>query len=169
MRIRSFPPRKLEHLVFRSVIPTPDIKLRVSSLGCCEWDRYSPGSTCFSRYQLGVPLTSEGTLSEQRHPKVCSDVITLLALVHVAPVAMRANMDASPRGAQDDTEKFGPLKVVLEAIPALYANREVRLTHRTQHSPLTKTLPGNRYCEQQDQNPPFARSRIGGTIQLAPK
>lgn len=78
-------------------------------------------------------------------------------------------MDASPRGAQDDTEKFGPLKVVLEAIPALYANREVRLTHRTQHSPLTKTLPGNRYCEQQDQNPPFARSRIGGTIQLAPK
>ena len=36
-------------------------------------------------------------------------------------------MDTPPRGAQDDRERFGPLKVVLVAIPALYANHEVRL------------------------------------------
>ena len=48
--------------------------------------------------------------------------MTLLAFAHDVPVAERARM-----GAQDDTEKFGPLKVVLGAIPALYANHEVCL------------------------------------------
>ena len=28
--------------------------------------------------------------------------------------------------SNDDTEKFGPLKVILQAIPALCANRDVR-------------------------------------------
>ena len=70
---------------------------------------------------------------------------TLLAFAYDLPVAKRAR-----RGAQDDTEKFGPLKVVLGAIPALYANHEVRLKPRAQRFPFTNTLPGNRCSEQPD-------------------
>ena len=36
---------------------------------------------CFSRHQLRIPITSE-RLNVQRHPEVCSDVMTLLAFIH---------------------------------------------------------------------------------------
>ena len=52
---------------------------------------------------------------------------TLLALTHRAPVVKEAREGTSLEGVEGDTEKkFGPLKAVLERIPALYANHEVR-------------------------------------------
>ena len=52
---------------------------------------------------------------------------TLLALTYRAPVAKGTREGTSLAGAESDTEKkFGPLKVILEGIPALYANHEVR-------------------------------------------
>ena len=55
-----------------------------------------------------------------------------LALTNRAPVAKGAREGTSLAGVESDTEKkFGPLKVVLEAIPALYANHEVRLRLRS--------------------------------------
>ena len=73
-----------------------------------------------------------------------------LAFAHDVPVAERARRGTPPGGAQDDAKKFGPLKVVLEAIHALYANHEVCLKPRAQHFPFTNTLPGNCCCGQQD-------------------
>ena len=52
---------------------------------------------------------------------------TSLALAYRAPVAKRARKDTLLKDGGGSTEKFGPLKVALGAIPALYANREVRL------------------------------------------
>ena len=54
-------------------------------------------------------------------------MITLLALTHDVQVAKRARTGALLEGVEGDAEKFGPLKIVLEAILALYANHEVRL------------------------------------------
>ena len=104
---------------------------------------------CLSRHQLRISITSE-RLNVQRHPEVCLDVMMLLAFVHDVPATKRARRVTLLGGAQDDTEKFGPLKVVLGAIPALYANDEVRLKTRAQRLPFTNTLPGNCRCGQQD-------------------
>ena len=71
-------------------------------------------------------------------------------------------------GAEGDTEKkFDPLKAVLEGIPPLYANHEVRLKLSAQASPLTNILAEDYRCEQQDQKPPSARSFFGRMFQLA--
>ena len=90
---------------------------------------------CFFRHQQRVPITSGERLSEQMHPEVCSDVMTLLTPVHDEPVAKVARRGTLLGGVQDDTEKFGPLKLVLGGIPALYANHEVRLKPCAQYSP----------------------------------
>ena len=76
--------------------------------------------------------------------------MTLLAFAHDVPVVKRARRGTLLGGVQDDTEKFGPLKVVLGTIVALYANHEVCLKPRAQHFPFTNTLPGNCCCGQQD-------------------
>ena len=52
---------------------------------------------------------------------------TPLALAYRAPAAKRDCKSTLLEGVGGNTEKFGPLKVTLGAIPALYANREVRL------------------------------------------
>ena len=104
---------------------------------------------CFSHHQLRIPITSE-RLNVQRPPEVYSDVMTFLAFAHDAPVAEKARRGTLLGGAQNDAEKFGPLKVVLGAIPAIYANHEVRLKPRAQRFPFTNTLPGHCCCGQQD-------------------
>ena len=71
------------------------------------------------------------------------DEITL-ALIYHAPVAKRAQKGTLLAGAEDRTEKFGPLKVALGAIIAYCANREVGLPSPTQYSPFTTTPPGIR-------------------------
>ena len=60
-----------------------------------------------------------------------------LALTHRrAPVAKRTHEGTSLASVEGDTEKkFGPLKVVLEGIPPLYVNHEVRLKLSAQAPP----------------------------------
>ena len=140
--------RKLGHLALRLVIPITEIDLQVSFL--ITWNGTNAHlDLCFSRRQLRIPITSE-KLNVQRHPEVSSVVMTLLAFAHDVPVVKRARRGTLLGGVQDDTEKFGPLKVVLGTIVALYANHEVRLKPRAQCFPFTNALPGNRCCRQQD-------------------
>ena len=92
---------------------------------------------------------------------------TLLTLTHRASVAKEAREGTSLPGAEGDTEKkFGPLKAVLERIPALYANHEVRLKLSAQASPLTNTLAKDHRREQQDKEPPLACHFFGRTFQF---
>ena len=49
------------------------------------------------------------------------------ALVYRALVARKTQEHTLLGGAKSNTEKFGPLKVVLEKICALFADRTVRL------------------------------------------
>ena len=90
---------------------------------------------------------------------------TSLALAYRAPVAKRARKDTLLKDG-GSTEKFGPLKVVLGAIPALYANREVRLKLSTKASPLTNTLVDDHRYERQNQKPPLACGFFGRTFQF---
>ena len=94
--------------------------------------------------------------------------MTVLALIYRVPAAKRAR-SATLLGGEAATERFGPLKVVLGAIPALYANREVRLVSSAPSSPLVNEFPGNRCCEQQDREPPPAHSHVGRAFQFASK
>ena len=87
-------------------------------------------------------MTSKAILGERRHPEVCADTMTVSGLIYRVPVAKRASEAA--------TESFGPLKAVLGAILAHYANREVRLVSPAPSSPLVNAFPGNRCCDQQD-------------------
>ena len=50
-----------------------------------------------------------------------------LALIYHAIDAENTRENALPKGAKSNAEKFGPLKVVLGKIPALFADRTVRL------------------------------------------
>ena len=59
---------------------------------------------------------------------------TPLALAYRAPAAKGARKGTLLEGVGGNTEKFGPLKVTLGGIPALYANREVRLKLSAQAS-----------------------------------
>ena len=87
-------------------------------------------------------MTSKAKLGERRHSEVCADTMTVLGLIYRVPVAKRAR-----RVSKAATERFGPLKAVLRAILAHYANREVRLVSPTPSSPLVNAFPGNRYCD----------------------
>ena len=53
----------------------------------------------------------------------------MMASVHIdhAPVAKKTHENTLLGGAKSNTEKFGPLKVVLENIRVLFADRTVRL------------------------------------------
>ena len=75
--------------------------------------------------------------------------MSVSALIYRVPVAKRARR-ATMLGGEASTERFGPLKVVLGAIAALYANREVRLVSPAPSSRLMNAFPGNRCCDQQD-------------------
>ena len=67
-------------------------------------------------------------------------IAMMLALTHRASVAEKAREGPSLVGAKNDTEKFGPLKTVLEEVLAQYANREVCLQPIYSNSPLTNTF-----------------------------
>jgi hypothetical protein len=89
---------------------------------------------------------------------------TLLALTYCAPVTKEVHEGTSLTGVEGDTEKkFGPLKVILEGITALYANHEVRLNLSSQASPLMNTLAEDHRC---DRKPPLARSVFGRMFQF---
>ena len=90
-------------------------------------------------------MTSKAILGERRHPEVCADTMTVFGLIYRVPVAKRAR-----RASEAATESFGPLKAVLGAIFAHYANREVCLVSPAPSSPLVNAFPGNHCCDQQD-------------------
>ena len=50
------------------------------------------------------------------------------AFIHRAPAAKKTHESTLLGGAKGNTEKFGPLKVVLGKIPGLFADRTVRFT-----------------------------------------
>ena len=74
------------------------------------------------------------------------------------PVAKRARKGTLLGGANEATEKFDPLKVVLAAIPALFANREVRLYSPVRNPTLTNTFLEGRHRRKQDRGPPLSCS-----------
>ena len=90
-------------------------------------------------------MTSKAMLGERRHSEVGADTMTVLALIYRVPVAKRARS-----ASETATERFGPLKAVLGAILAHYANCEVRFVSPAPGSPLVNAFPGTRYCDQQD-------------------
>lgn len=71
-----------------------------------------------------------GSLSRQRPPEVCADVIVAFAFfTTIPPVELKkAHEGALPEDPEQDTENFGPLKSVLKAVATVHANRKVR-TH----------------------------------------
>ena len=66
--------------------------------------------------------------------------------------------------AKEAMEGFGPLKVVLGSIPALYANLEVSLRPPTQSPSLTNASAGNHHHRKQNRRPPLTYGRIRGTF-----
>ena len=120
----------------------------------------------FLSHQLRMPMTSEGGSAVQKHRKVRADISTLLALTYRTPVAKGTHEGTSLGGVKSNTEKFGPLKVVLGRIPPLYANHEVRLKLSARASPLTNTLAEGYRYEQQDQKPPLACNFFGRMLQF---
>jgi hypothetical protein len=50
--------------------------------------------------------------------------------------AVKSHANTLPDAAESNAEKFGPLKVVLGKIPALFANRTVRLWSPAYSSPF---------------------------------
>lgn len=81
----------------------------------------------FSPNQLGVPVTlQERRLSQQRYSGVCTGIFVPFALFHRLPAAERTHGDALLGDATERAGRFSLLKVVLGAIPTVYANHEVR-------------------------------------------
>ena len=85
------------------------------------------------------------------------------------PIDIRRDVVLKRVTIRDDAAKeaagtFGPLKVVLGAIPALYANSEVRLRSPTQNTSLTNTSAGNHHHWGKNRRPPLTCGRIGGTF-----
>lgn len=108
--------------------------------------------TLFSADKLRIPETlKEGRLSQPGCPGVCVDIMAVLALFHHLPVAKRARKGTLLGDATEAAGKFGPLKVVLGAIPAVYANREVRSRPSSRNPLLTREFStGIRRCGEQD-------------------
>ena len=92
--------------------------------------------------------------------------MTASTLIHHALVAKETHEHTSIGGEKSNTEKFGPLKVVLEKIRALFADSSVRLRSPALSSPLTQ-FSGSRCRGKQDYNPPLIRSHIRGLFRLA--
>lgn len=124
---------------------------------------------CSPFYQSRTSLTiEEKRLSLQKHPGVCADMIIALAPFHHVPVAKRARRGTLLEGTSEAAEKFGPLKVVLGAIPAVYANREVRSQPPSRDYPLIRaSSTGIDRCGKQDRKPPLTCSCIGRTFRFA--
>ena len=108
-----------------------------------SWPRLL-GHSCgyFFFYQLRAPVTTrkgEGS-SQEGCPGVGVNAMAMTAPFNRAPVAKRPRRRTLLVGAKEAAEKFGPLKVVLEAIPASYANRKVRLELPAE-DPIDKRIP----------------------------
>ena len=125
MKIKSSPRRKLRHLAFRFASLATETNQWVSAPYPHDWARCSYEYLFLSR-QRRTPVTLVRRLSQRRHPGVCADLFFAFAHIHHVQIAETARRNALIGDVREDEEKFGPLKVVLGAIPAAYENHEVR-------------------------------------------
>ena len=88
-------------------------------------------------------------------------------LFHRLPVANEGSKDLLLGDAREGAGGFGPLKVVLRAIPAVYANHEVRKQPPFQDSTLTNTFSAIHRCREKGSSPSLARSRIRRMFRFA--
>ena len=119
MKIEDFLRRSLRRR--RLAIP---VTATVSALDSFDWSDHS-----FIYLSLSVIGTGD-TGGEQIEPGeasrgMCRSTVVLTPSYRV-PAAKRARKGTLLGGANEAAEKFGPLKVVLGAIPAVFANRKVR-------------------------------------------
>ena len=88
--------------------------------------------------------------------------MVLIRVDHRLVTAEKTRDSALLGSADEETEGFAPLKAALQAIPAVFADREsVRSQSSCGTSPLTSTFLGNRRCENQDRYPPPTDSNDG--------
>ena len=118
--------------------------------------------------QRTLVILEEGRSNQQRHPGVRVDAMITYIPSYRLPVAKRARKGTLLGGANEAAEKFSPLKVALGSIPAIFANREVRLHPPGRNHPLTQTFLGNCHRGKQDREPPLTGSRVGRTFWFAP-
>lgn len=94
-------------------------------------------------HQLRIPVTiEEGRSSRRRRPVVRDNIIVAFALSYCILVTETAHEGTSLENAKEATRNFGPLKAVLGAIDAFYADREVG-QQPPQDSPLTSAFQGS--------------------------
>ena len=71
-------------------------------------------------------MTLVRRLSQRRRPGVCADLFVAFALTHYVQIAETTHGNSLLGDAKEATQKLGPLKAVLGAIPAAYEDDEVR-------------------------------------------
>ena len=76
-----------------------------------------------SHYQLWA--LERGKQNTQALPEVYVDLI-LFTLSYLVPAMKRARKGTLLEDAGEARKKFSPLKIILGALPAFFANREVR-------------------------------------------
>ena len=72
------------------------------------------------------------------------DSFVTFPLAHHVPVAETSHRNLPLGDVKEGVEKFKPLRIVLGAIPAVYANHEVRRKSPSQIPPLSNKFPGIR-------------------------
>ena len=106
-------------------------------------------NTRFYLRQSGGPITQARKVSQQRHPRVRDDPFVAFFLAHHVPVAEKSHRNPRLCDVKEAIEKFGPLRDVLGAILAVYADHEVCQQPLSQILPLTNKISGiRRYWEQ---------------------
>ena len=119
-------------------LPASGASTSVVAIGGAGYGNQLGSSKCFrflrwnirthlylSIYQPRVLATLEERSGQRTHPRVCEHAMMASVLIYRALVAKKTDEHTLPAGAKTNTEKFGPLKVVLEKICALFANRTV--------------------------------------------
>lgn len=107
--------------------------------------------TCFSPCQLeALAMLEAKTPTQQGCQRVRAHVAVILNLFYCVPVAKRAHRDTMLEGDLTDVargamERFGPLKVVLGTIPAIYANHKVHQQAPSWNRFLTNSFIGNHH------------------------
>ena len=124
----------------------------------------------FSPHQWRLPVTPVWRFGKQGHPGVWDDLFVAFALAHCVPVARTTTHRNLPvRDAKETIEKFGPLKALLGAIPAVYANHEVRQQALSKILPLTKTFSGIRGYRKENRSPPLTHCWIRAIARFVPQ
>ena len=126
MKIKSFSRRKLRHPTLRlTFVPVTETNLRVSALGLHDWARCSYEYIFLSPSAEVTGDTSEEIEPAEAYGGMCCSIVAFALSNHVQ-IAEIAHRNSLLWDTKEATEKLGPLKVVLGAIPAAYENNEVR-------------------------------------------